>query len=43
MDAGLGTEIGRELRALYDRVVAEPVPDKLRQLLDELERKSGKA
>ncbi len=38
----LGAEIGRELRALFDSVVAEPVPDAFRQLLDELERKSGK-
>jgi hypothetical protein len=39
----IGTAIGRELKALFDNVAAEPIPDKFRQLLDELERKSGKA
>lgn len=33
--------IGRGLKALFDDVAALPVPDKLRQLLDELERKSN--
>jgi hypothetical protein len=48
--AGSGTRsgevadaIGRRLRSLYDGVAAEPVPDKLRELIDELERKSGKS
>jgi hypothetical protein len=35
--------IGRELKSLYDRVVTEPVPDRFRELLDELERKSGRS
>lgn len=39
--ARLGTEIesviGRRLKALYDDVVAEPVPERLLQLLAELE------
>jgi hypothetical protein len=38
----LGDAIGRQLKALFDDVAAEPVPDRLRELLDELERKSGK-
>jgi hypothetical protein len=38
----IGDAIGRQLRTLFDDVAAEPVPDKLRELLDELERKSGK-
>jgi Anti-sigma factor NepR len=38
----LGDAIGRRLRTLFDDVAAEPVPDKIRELLDELERKSGK-
>lgn len=29
--------LGRELRALYHEVLSEPVPDKFRQLLDQLE------
>jgi hypothetical protein len=37
----LSEEIGRGLRALFDDVMAEPVPEKFRDLLDELEQKSG--
>jgi hypothetical protein len=38
----LSEQIGRELRAMFDEVVAEPVPEKFRQLLEELERRTGK-
>ena len=43
-DAGpsIGDHIGRELRAMFDEVVAEPVPDRLRKLLDDLARKPSK-
>lgn len=35
--------IGRQLRNMFEDVVAQPVPERLRQLLDELDRKrSGK-
>jgi Anti-sigma factor NepR len=34
--------IGRKLKGMFDEVVSEPVPDKLRALLEELERKSGR-
>ena len=34
--------IGRELRAMFEEVVAQPVPEKLRRLLDELARKQSK-
>jgi hypothetical protein len=40
--ADLGQQIGAGLRALFDGVVQEPVPEKFRRLLDELERKSSK-
>ena len=40
--AVVGERIGRELRAMFEDVVAEPVPERLRDLLDELERKSRK-
>jgi hypothetical protein len=40
--AELSEQIGRELRALFDEVVAEPVPEKFRQLLEELDRKTSK-
>jgi hypothetical protein len=34
--------IGRELRALFNGVIAEPVPEKFRKLLEQLERKQTK-
>jgi hypothetical protein len=33
--------ISRQLRAIYDEVVNEPVPDRFVRLLEELERKRG--
>ena len=39
LEADLQAHIGRQLRAVYDEVVNEPVPDKFVQLLEELERK----
>jgi hypothetical protein len=33
--------IGRELRAMFEEVVAQPVPEKLRKLLEELARKQS--
>jgi hypothetical protein len=38
----INERIGRDLRAMFDHVVAEPVPEKFRELLDELERRSRK-
>jgi hypothetical protein len=38
----LGQQIGPKLREMFEDIVAEPVPAKFRQLLDELERKSRK-
>lgn len=38
----LSDHIGRELRAMFDDVVAEPVPERFQQLLEELERKQSK-
>lgn len=35
--------IGRQLEAMFDDVVSQPVPDTLRQLLEELERKRSKS
>jgi hypothetical protein len=34
--------IKRRLKDLFDKVATEPVPDKHRKLLEELEQKSGK-
>lgn len=36
-----GDAIGRQLKILYDDVAAEPVPDRIRQLIEELGGKSG--
>lgn len=33
--------ISRQLRAIYDEVVSEPIPDRFVQLLEELERKQA--
>jgi hypothetical protein len=44
LEADLQAHIGRQLRAVYDEVVSEPVPYRFRKLLEELERKqSGEA
>jgi hypothetical protein len=39
MEAELQDHIGRELRALYNEVVEEPIPERFLKLLDDLERK----
>jgi hypothetical protein len=36
-----GDAIGRQLKTLYDDVVAEPLPERIRRLLDELASRSG--
>jgi len=36
--AGADQYIVGQLKAIYDEVVAEPIPDRLRQLLDRLDR-----
>jgi hypothetical protein len=33
--------ISRQLRAIYDEVVSEPIPDRFVQLLEELDRKKA--
>jgi hypothetical protein len=40
-DFAMHEHIGRQLRGIFDEVVTQPVPDKFRKLLDELERKQG--
>lgn len=34
--------IGRQLRAIFEEVTSQPVPDKFLKLLEQLERKSAK-
>ncbi|HEX6001625.1 MAG TPA: NepR family anti-sigma factor [Hyphomicrobiaceae bacterium] len=41
-DPALPGAIGRGLKAMFDDIVAEPVPDRFRQLLEELEHRSRK-
>jgi len=38
IDPRVQNEIGRHLRAIYDDVINEPVPDKFMELLEKLER-----
>jgi hypothetical protein len=42
VDQAIQNHLGRELKATYDDLVQQPVPDKFRQLLDELERQEKK-
>jgi anti-sigma factor NepR-like protein len=41
-DFPLHEHIGRQLKAMFDEVVEEPVPPKLKELLEELERNKPK-
>lgn len=42
VDAKVRTHLGRKLKAAYQTLVEEPVPDKFVKLLDELRQKEGK-
>lgn len=33
--------IGRQLRALYDDVLSQPVPDRFKELMDRLDQRAG--
>jgi hypothetical protein len=39
LDQDIQVRIGRQLRALYDEVVDEPIPDRFLKLLQDLERR----
>ena len=41
LEADLQAHIGRQLRAVYEEVVNEPVPERFLRLLEELERKKA--
>jgi hypothetical protein len=41
LEPDLQAHIGRQLRAVYEEVVSEAVPDRFRKLLEELERKEA--
>jgi hypothetical protein len=42
IDQAIQKHIGRKLQATYNDLVNQPVPDKFRQLLDELEQQEKK-
>ena len=42
LESDLQAHIGRQLRAVYEEVVNEEVPDRFLRLLRELEQKEGK-
>lgn len=42
IDPRIQREIGKQLRAHYDNVINEPVPDKLMQLLEQLEQSTSR-
>jgi hypothetical protein len=41
--AQLSEYIGQELRSMFDDIVSEPVPERFRELLEELQKKRPKA
>jgi Anti-sigma factor NepR len=42
LEADLQAHLGTKLKAVYQTLVDEPVPEKFLELLDELERREGK-
>lgn len=42
LDFPIHEHVGRTLKSLFDEVESQPIPDKLRELLDKLERKKAK-
>ena len=42
VDPRIQNEIGKHLRAIYDPVLNEPVPDRFMELLKELERSTAR-
>jgi hypothetical protein len=43
LEPDVQAHLGRQLRAVYDEMASQPVPDRFIQLLDALERKSIRA
>jgi hypothetical protein len=42
LDPRVQGEIGRQLRAVYDDIISEPIPDRFLELLQQLEKSAGK-
>src|SRR3712207_6986176 len=43
LDSGSQKRIGDQLRAMYDELMQQPVPDRFRELLDQLDKKDRKS
>jgi len=43
LDSELQGHIGRHLKAAYEDILSQPVPDRFRQLLEQLDRQEGDA
>jgi hypothetical protein len=41
LDSSSQKRIGDQLRAMYDELMQQPVPDRFRELLDQLDKKNG--
>ena len=41
LDPTIQMHLGRRLRSMFDQVANEPVPDRFRDLLDQLEKSGG--
>lgn len=41
LESDIQAHLGRQLRAIYDEVAAQPVPDRFMKLLQQLEQKSA--
>ena len=41
LDSSSQKRIGDQLRAMYDELMQQPVPDRFRELLDKLDKKNG--
>jgi hypothetical protein len=42
LDSGSQKRIGDQLRAMYDELMQQPVPDRFKELLDQLDKNGGK-
>jgi hypothetical protein len=42
LDSGSQKRIGDQLRAMYDELMQQPVPDRFRELLDQLDKNGQK-
>ena len=41
LDSTSQKRIGDQLRAMYDELMQQPVPDRFKELLDQLDKKNG--